>query len=295
VRRAACLMALFCLPACGDRAEETKRSEPESAVPGIETAVVTAEPVRDVVLAFAAVAAEAEPPDVRDARTQLAEAAARQQLATQQVARLEALSQGQVAPRKELEAARADEASATAATARARAVLAGFGAAAGRAPLAADETWVIAQLTQPDVLAVTAGADARFTPDALRSQSLAGRVDAPPAYVDPASRTGPVRIRVRDPEHRLRPGMTGSVASEVGEAHPTPAVPVAAIVYDGPQALVFVAEAEGRYVPRRVELGVIRDGRAAVTAGLEPGTRVATTGAASLLSAARLPAAGGED
>jgi len=82
--------------------------------------MATADEVADVFHAFGTVTVEGEPPEVRDARTQLVEAEARQRLAAQQVERLEALAKGAVAPRKELDAARAELAGAQAAAARAR-------------------------------------------------------------------------------------------------------------------------------------------------------------------------------
>ena len=135
-RPVAVLAALLVL-GCRPRADEEHQSEPtrRAEVPGVETAPATTSRVRDVVRGFGTVMADAEPPEVRDARTALAEAEARRTLATQQVRRLEALAGG-VAPRKELDAARADEAAAAAAAARTRAVLAAFGSDAARGPLA---------------------------------------------------------------------------------------------------------------------------------------------------------------
>jgi Cu(I)/Ag(I) efflux system membrane fusion protein len=291
--RRAFLIAALAVAACrgGDRAQE-KRVAP--AVPGIETGVAATDTVRDVVLAFGAVAADQEPTEVRDARTQLAQAEAKRELARRQVRRLEDLA-GAVAPMRELEAARADEATAAAEAARAEKALAAFGRDRERTPLAPEETWVIAHLPQRDVTRVEAGADARFTADALPGTPLAGSVDAAPAYVDPTTRTAPVRVRVRDPGRQLRPGMTGSVAVEVGAPHEAVVVPAAAVVYDDAEPVVFVEEGDGRYGMRAVRLGAVRDGRIEIASGLAPGARVVVAGAASLLSAHRLPAQGGEE
>ncbi len=82
-------LALALALACG-RAQPEQRAEGakgtrKASVPGIETALVGAEPMRDLLRAFGAVAAEEEPPEVRDARTQLAQAEAKRALAMQQV------------------------------------------------------------------------------------------------------------------------------------------------------------------------------------------------------------------
>jgi len=112
------LLALLALTAiaCGRPSEE---AVPEVAkvpvVPGVETVVVTEAAVRDVVDGFATVVPAGEPAEVRDARAALAEAEARRTLAAQQLRRVEALVPGAVAPRRELEAARAEVAAAEAA------------------------------------------------------------------------------------------------------------------------------------------------------------------------------------
>jgi hypothetical protein len=281
--------------ACGRSEREERAERTQGGVPGIETAPVATEPMRDLLRAFGAVAAAEEPPEVRDARTQLAQAEAKQALAAQQVRRLEGLARGGVAPQKELEAARADAATAAAEVARARKAFAAFGGGAGRGGLATDETWVIAHLAQTDVARVEAGGDATFLPDAFPGAAFAGRIDASPAYVDPTTRTAPLGLRVRDPEHRLRPGMTGAVVLEVGAPHDAVVVPAAAVVYDDAQPVVFLDEGDGRYVRRSVRLGVVRDERIEVTNGLDVGARVVVTGAASLLSATRLRAEGDEE
>jgi len=295
VRAALGILAVVAVACGGQEAGDVpaERAEAPVQVPGLETATAETVPLRDTVRGFGAVAPAAEPPDVRDARAALAEAEARRRLAEQQVSRLETLANG-LAPRKELDAARAELASAAATAARARQALAAFGADERRGALAAGETWVIAHVLQLDVARIAADAAARFLPDAYPGRTFTGRVDAAPAYVDPATRTAPVRVRVRDPDALLRPGMTGAAMLEVGAARDAVVVPAAAVVYDDAQPLVFVVDG-GRYARRAVTVGTAApDGRVEVRAGLAAGTRVVTTGAASLLSAARLPATAAE-
>ena len=288
------LVALAVLAlACHEREEPHEAAAPEPTVPGIETAVATTATVRDAVRAFATVAADAEPPEVRDARAALAEAEARRDLAERQVRRLQGLA-GDVAPRKELDAARAEAAAAAAAADRARAAVAAFGGAATGEPAGPDNRWVIARVMQADVPRVEAGGEASFVADALPGEPWPATVVAAPAYVDHATLTAPTRLRVRDPERRLRPGMTGVADIEVGPPHSAVVVPARAVVYDDVRPVVFVVDGEG-YVARAVQIGSVRDGQTEVRAGLEPGTRVVVTGAASLLSQGRLPAGATED
>ena len=120
-------------------------------------------------------------------------------------------------------------------------------------------------------------------------------MDAAPTYVDSETGTAPVRVRVRDADHVLRPGMTGSVVIGAGPVREAVVVSAGAVLYDGAQPVVFLAEGDGRYVPHPVQLGVMRDDRVEVAAGVPEGARVVTAGGASLLSANRLAAGGAEE
>ena len=291
MRRRIGTLALLCaLAACSRGAAPPE--PPEAApprVPGLETASVAAENLREEIVAPGVVVAEAETPALRDARAELETAEARQRAAEQQRRRLEELAGG-VAPRKELEAARAEQAAAAAAAERASLAFAAFGRRAHESGLAPGETWANASLLQRDVPRVARGAAVRFAADAYPDRRFDGEVDAAPAYVDPDTGSGPARIRLRDPDRLLRPGMTGALSIDAGEPHPGLVVPAAAVVYDGAQPVVFVEEGDGRFAARPVELGAARDGRVEVRGELQAGARVATIGAASLLSARRLPA-----
>jgi len=84
MRRAPLLLLALLALACQRADQEEHGPAPRApAVPGMETVVVKVEAVRDIVGAFGQVAAEGEPPPVRDARSQLAEAEARRRLAEQ--------------------------------------------------------------------------------------------------------------------------------------------------------------------------------------------------------------------
>jgi membrane fusion protein, copper/silver efflux system len=285
--------ALLLLAACGRGDGDAPAAPERKTVPGVETVVAETARVRDVVRVPGTVAPEGLTNEARDARNDLVGAEARLRLASQQVTRLQALAQGAVAPRKELEAALAEEASARAAYERARQVVAGLGGIPEPDGGARGTTFVVARVPQETIGAITPGAAVAIVADAFDHATFTGTVDGTASYVDPATRTAPVRIRVDDPAHRLLPGMTASVAIDAGTSHDAVVVPEVAVVYDDRQALVFVDDGHGGFKSTPVAVALVRDGRAALTSGLAAGTRVATTGAASLLSASRLGAADG--
>src|SRR5262249_60240444 len=122
-------------------------------------------------------------------------------------------------------------------------------------------------------------------------RGLAGRVEGPASCVERTTRTAPVGTRVGDEPHDLRPGMSGSLAIVVGAPHDGVVVPVAAVVYDGAQPVLFTRTDEGGFVPRPVRLGVATGGQIEVLDGVGPGTSVAPTAATSPPSSTGLPAA----
>jgi len=275
-------------------APEPERDEAAKSVPGLETALAEEATVRDEVRAAGAVAADVELPEARDTRALVAEAEARRQAASEQVARLRPLVREAIAPRKELEAAVAEETAATAAVERARAAHAALGGGAAREPLRAGESWMIAQVVQSDVARCGAGSEVDFAADAFPSDSFAGMVAVEAGYVDAASRLAPVAVRLSDPDRRLRPGMTGRVHIRSAPRRAV-VVPRSAVVVDGDASVVFVAGEGGGFAAQRVEIGAGDGDRVEVARGLAAGARVVARGAASLLSAERLPAAGEGD
>jgi hypothetical protein len=282
------VLLLALAAACARDSNDRTGDDPRPVVPGIETAIAEVDHVRDIVRAPGVVTPDGLVPEARDARNDLAAAEARLRLATQQTARLRALAPGNVSPRKDLEAAIAEEASAQAAAARAQQIVNALGGRAEPGPAGAGVAWIVARVPQEVVPLVTTGAAVAFTADLVGRPVIDGIVESPPAYVDAASRLAPVRIRVQDGARQLLPGMTGSAAIDVGAPHDAVVVPENAVVYDDRRPLVFVDDGHGGFAPTVVRLGVLRGGRAEIADGVAAGARVATTGAASLLSATRL-------
>jgi multidrug efflux pump subunit AcrA (membrane-fusion protein) len=285
------LVLLIALEACR-AASDLPATPPAPAVPGIVTVPARTQEVTDTVRAFGTVVGDGERSEVRDARTQLAEAEARATLAAKQTARLQDLTRGGVAPEKELEVARAERATAGAAVESARAALAAFGNASPAAALAGNEIWVIAEVPQDDVGSVGRGASVTFETKGPGGPALAGRVEAAATYVSPTTRTAPVRLRLRDPAKLLHPGMTGTAAITTGAPRLAVVVPMDAVLQAGDASVVILETAPGRYVPRQLEVGATQAGWTEIRTGLEVGVRVVTTGAASVLSATRLRAGG---
>jgi Cu(I)/Ag(I) efflux system membrane fusion protein len=109
--------------------------------------------------------------------------------------------------------------------------------------------------------------------------------------VDPASRTGKVRIEMPNPGGRFRPGMFGTARIVAPLGVRVVAIPRQAALVTGDRQLVFVEEATGRFLPRLVTLGVETDSLVEVRSGLRAGERVVATAAFLLDAESNLGAA----
>ena len=291
MRRIVLLAVLALASGCARDADEAPIA-PEAAVPGLETQPATEIQLQPELSAWAMVAPPLAPA-LRDARAERQASEARAALAGQQLKRLRALGPDSAVPAKEIEAAQAEVEMAGAALARARAQEAEFGDGRGSPePLAGAATLSI-QVTQRDLSRVHPGANVRFRPDDGSNRELRGSVAGAPSYVDPATGLAPVVARLADAE-ALAPGTTGSAWIETGPLRRVLSVPREAVVFDGERFEVFVVQGDAAPSALVVELGEAAGDRVEIRGALAAGARVVTTGAASLLSAAKLPSATGD-
>jgi membrane fusion protein, heavy metal efflux system len=120
----------------------------------------------------------------------------------------------------------------------------------------------------------------------LRTEVYPGKTfPARVAYVgheiDEKTRTAPVRIEFENQDDLFRPGQFVT-ATLVGDGSRTVqevlAVPRKAVMTVEGKPLLFVAEPDGTFSRRAVELGVSGGGKVEVRSGVKEGERVATDG-----------------
>ena len=155
---------------------------------------------------------------------------------------------------------------------------------------ALNKVWVEAEVYESDLARVRVGQPATVTLDSLPGRGYQARVAYVYPYLDPAMRTGRVRLEIANKELDLRPGMYASVelAPDLGSRVQ---VPAAAVVYTGPRRLVFVDLGNGRFRPTEVQIGTEAGGMYEVLSGLSPGDRVATSGVFLIAAEARITTA----
>jgi Cu(I)/Ag(I) efflux system membrane fusion protein len=153
-----------------------------------------------------------------------------------------------------------------------------------------DRVWLEADLYEADLARVHTGDRATVTLDYVPGRAYEGEVSYVYPSVDPAARTGRVRVLLANPELELRPGMYASV-NLVSAPVPRVQVPASAVVYTGPRRLVFVDLGDGRFRPQEIRVGAESGGRYEVLEGLKPGDRVATSGVFLIAAEARISTA----
>lgn len=152
--------------------------------------------------------------------------------------------------------------------------------------------WIEADVFESDVPFVRVGAPATVTLDAWPGTRLTGRAVYIYPFVEEQTRTLAVRFAFPNPNQRLKPGMFADVelSSTLGTGL---TIPVEALLDAGRERLVFVAEGDGYFQPRQVQIGYRVGNRVQVTEGLLDGETIATGAAFFLDSESQLRAAAG--
>jgi Cu(I)/Ag(I) efflux system membrane fusion protein len=151
--------------------------------------------------------------------------------------------------------------------------------------------WLEADAFESDIAALRVGQQAEVAFVAYPGEPVHGRVAFLYPTIDPASRTGKVRIELANPGDRLRPGLFGTVRIVAPLGVRGVVIPRQAALVTGDRQLVFVEDSANRFVPRLVELGVETDSLVEVRGGLRAGERVVATAAFLLDAESNLGAA----
>ena len=150
-----------------------------------------------------------------------------------------------------------------------------------------DEIWVEAEVYESELVLLKAGDSALVTFPYVPGRTFAGTIAFVYPYLDPASRTGRVRVKVPNPGLELKPDMYANVSlgRALGERL---AVPQAAILFAGDRQFVFVDLGEGRLAPRRITAGQRAGDWVEVLEGLRAGDVIVTSGNFLVAAEARL-------
>lgn len=157
--------------------------------------------------------------------------------------------------------------------------------------------WVTASVPEKQVGLTQKGARAEITVSAFPGRIFTGVVQVIGSRLNPKSRTMPVQILVDNRSGDLRADMFASVAIGVGPRDMALAVPESAITdeHEAGRVIVFVQEAQGRFMKTPVKLGRRRGGFVEIVKGLDPGAKIVVKGAFVLMSESKKGELKGEE
>lgn len=147
--------------------------------------------------------------------------------------------------------------------------------------------WVLLDLFEKDLGAVNVGQGAELRTEAYPGRVFKARVKYVGQVIDEKTRTAPVRIEFENEQGLLRPGqfVTATLRGDKERVQSEViAVPRKAVLMVEGKPVAFVAEPDGTFRRRAVELGASGGGMVEVRLGLEAGERVAVDGAFLLKS-----------
>jgi membrane fusion protein (multidrug efflux system) len=128
---------------------------------------------------------------------------------------------------------------------------------------------------------VKAGQVLQITMDALPDRTWPGKVFAINPLVDANGRAIAIRAQVSNSDGRLRPGMFARVRLLTSEARDSLVIPEESIFPVGDDKYVYKV-VDGRAQRQKIEIGLRREGKVEVMAGLAPADLVVTAGIVKL-------------
>jgi cobalt-zinc-cadmium efflux system membrane fusion protein len=138
--------------------------------------------------------------------------------------------------------------------------------------------WLLANVRETDSGMVHLGQAVEVRVLAYPKRVFKARVTYVAALVDPATHRLPVRAEIDNRDGALKPEMFATFRIVMGDVTESPAVPQAAVVYEGDAAHVWVLAGDGLLSLRAIRTGRSNDGLVEVLDGLKPGERVVTKG-----------------
>jgi Cu(I)/Ag(I) efflux system membrane fusion protein len=139
--------------------------------------------------------------------------------------------------------------------------------------------WVEAEIFEKDLSLTKLGQHGVVTFESYPGETFEGLVRYVYPTVDVQSRTGRVRLELKNPDGRLKPGMYANVALHLASLREAVLVPRTAVLQTGERAIVFVRGADGVLTPRQVGVGLASGGNIEILSGLDVGEVVASSAA----------------
>lgn len=138
--------------------------------------------------------------------------------------------------------------------------------------------WLNAYVRETEAASVQIGQELTFTALALPGRVLTGRIDYVATALDPATRRLQVRATLNNSNGLLKPEMFTTVTIYAPGEQPTVGVPKTALIYEGDQVRVWVANDDKTIELRTIKTGMTNAGLVEVFGNLRPGEKIVTRG-----------------
>lgn len=138
--------------------------------------------------------------------------------------------------------------------------------------------WLNAEIPETAAGRVRPGLAVEASAAALPDIRFSGKIAAVLPAVDAGTRTLQARIELSNPQGQLTPGMFANARIHSADAQMVLAVASEAVIRTGERKLVFVAGADGSFIPSEVQTGVEANGLTEIRKGLQAGQRVVASG-----------------
>ena len=138
--------------------------------------------------------------------------------------------------------------------------------------------WLLANVRETDAGLVKLGQPVEVRVLAYPNRVFRARVTFVSAVVDPVTHRLPVRAEIDNRDGALKPEMFANFRILTSDATESPAVPAAAVIFEGEAAHVWVVAGDALLELRAIRAGRSNDGLVEVLDGLKPGERIVTKG-----------------
>ncbi|MCI0415029.1 efflux RND transporter periplasmic adaptor subunit [bacterium] len=147
--------------------------------------------------------------------------------------------------------------------------------------------WLLADIYEKDLPFIKMGQSVRVQFPYAEQPPMNVKVDFFYPYLDPNTRTGQVRIQLRNPNSQFKPDQFVNVVLQTPEKTVL-VVPNDAVLNTGDKQYVFVELGSGYFDPRQVQIGIQTKEGTEIATGVKEGERVVTAANFLLDSEARL-------
>jgi Cu(I)/Ag(I) efflux system membrane fusion protein len=143
---------------------------------------------------------------------------------------------------------------------------------------ALDSIWINAEVPETQAAWVKMGDPATADVPALPGDHFTGRIDYVYPELSPTTRTLKVRVVIKNPGKRLRPGMFAAVHLRGTTQEQVLTIPTEAVIKTGTRSVVIVADDGSHFRPALVRVGAEHAGRSEILDGLSAGQNVVASG-----------------